>query len=65
MVGCFVGCLLENINHCGGEGACGVMGILAGNGHGVTSSNPGRTDCISPSLNTLGKGMNSIIYPPG
>ena len=40
------------------------MVIVVGNGHGDTSSNPGKTDCISRSTNTLGKGMNSIILPP-
>ena len=44
-------------------GASGVMVIVVGNGHGDTSSNPGR-DCISHSTNTLGKGMNPIILPP-
>ena len=44
-------------------GARGVMVIVVGNGHGDTSSNPGR-DCISHSTNTLGKGMNPIILPP-
>ena len=43
--------------------ACGVMVIVVGNGHGDTSSNPGR-DCISHSTNTLGKGMNPISLPP-
>ena len=42
-------------------GACGVMVIVVGTGHGDTSSNPG---CISHSTNTLGKGMNPIILPP-
>ena len=45
-------------------GACGVMVIVVGNGHGDTSSNPGQTDCISHSTNTLLKGMNPIILPP-
>ena len=46
------------------EGAAhGVMVIVVGNGHGNTSSNPGR-DCISHSTNTLGDGMNPIILPP-
>ena len=49
-------------NHLTG-GARGVMAIVIGNGHGDTSSNPGR-DCISYSTNTLGKGMNPIILPP-
>ena len=44
-------------------GARGVMVMVVGNGHGDTSSNPGR-DCISDSTNTLGKGMNPIILPP-
>ena len=38
------------------------MVIVAGYGHGDTSSNPGF-DCISHSTNTLGKGMNPIILP--
>ena len=38
-------------------GARGVMVIVAGNGHGD------ETDCISHSTNTLGKGMNPIIFP--
>ena len=40
------------------------MVIVVGNGHGDTSSNPGRDWCISHSTNTLGKGMNPIILPP-
>ena len=44
-------------------GARGVMVIIVGNGHGDTSSNPGR-DCISHSTNTLEKGMNPNILPP-
>ena len=40
------------------------MVIVEGNGHGDTSSNPGRADCISHSTNTLGKGMNPFILPP-
>ena len=44
-------------------GARGVMVIVLGNGHVDTSSNPGR-DCISHCTNTLGKGMNLIIFPP-
>ena len=43
-------------------GAHGVMVIVAGNGHGDTSSNPGRD--LLHSTNTLGKGMNLIILPP-
>ena len=39
------------------------MVIVVENGHGVTSSIPGR-DRISHSTNTLGKGMNPIILPP-
>ena len=42
----------------------GVMVIVVGNGHGNRSSNPGETDCISRSTNTLEKGMNPIILPP-
>ena len=45
------------------RGAHGVMVIVAGIGHGDTSSNPGMT-AISHSTNTLGKGMNPIILPP-
>ena len=45
-------------------GARGVMVIVAGYGHGDTSSNPDETDCISHSTNTLGKGMNPVILPP-
>ena len=37
------------------------MVIVVGNGHGDTSSNPGRD---SHSTNTLGKGINPIILPP-
>ena len=44
-------------------GARGVMVIVAGYGHGDTSSNPGP-DYISHSTNTLGKGMNPNILPP-
>ena len=54
--------LLINITAHGG--ARGEMVIVIGNGHGDTSSNPGKTDCISHSTNTLGKGMNPIILPP-
>ena len=46
------------------RGARGVMVIVAANGHGDTSSNPGETDCISHSTNTFGKGMKPIILPP-
>ena len=42
-------------------GARGVMVIVVGNGHGDMSS---KTDCISYSTNTFGKGMNPIILPP-
>ena len=45
-------------------GARGVMVIVVENGHDNTSSNPGESDCISHSTNTLGKGMNPIILPP-
>ena len=45
-------------------GACGVMVIVVGNGHGESSSNPDETNCISHSINTLGKGINPIILPP-
>ena len=44
--------------------ARGVMVIVAGYGHGDTSSIPDLTDCISHCSNTLGKGMNPIILPP-
>ena len=44
-------------------GARGVMVIVVGNGHGDTSSNLDETDCVSHSINTLGKGMNPIILP--
>ena len=43
-------------------GARGVMVIVAGCGHGYTSSDPGP-DWLHSS-NTLGKGMNPIILPP-
>ena len=36
--------------------------IVVGNGHGDSSSNPGRGWLHS--TNTLGKGMNPIILPP-
>ena len=42
-------------------GARGVMVIVVGNGHGDTSSNPGR-DWLH-STNTLGRGMNANILP--
>ena len=46
-------------------GARGVMVIVAGCGHGDTSSNPGRDWLhFSHSTNTLGKGMNPNILPP-
>ena len=48
-------------------GACGVVVIVVGNGHGDTSSRVqilDETDCISHSPNTLGEGMNPIILPP-
>ena len=45
-------------------GACGVIVIVIGNGHGDMSSNPGLANCISHHTNTLGKGMNPIILPP-
>ena len=43
-------------------GARGVMVIIVGNGHGDTSSNPGR-DWLH-FTNTLGKDMNPITLPP-
>ena len=46
-------------------GACDVMVIVVGNGHGDTSSNPGRDWLhFTWALIPLGKGMNSIILPP-
>ena len=45
------------------KSARGVMVIVVGNGHADTSSNLDKTDCISHSTNTLGKGMNPIILP--
>ena len=48
-----------------GEGACGVMVSIVGNGHGETSSNPGtRLIAFHIALISLGKGMNPIILPP-
>ena len=45
--------------------ARGVMVIVVGNGHGDTSSNPGRDPLyFTNSTITLGKGMNPIILPP-
>ena len=52
------------INTHGLGGACGVMVIVIGNGHGDTRSNLDETDCISHSTNTLGKGMNPIVLLP-
>ena len=43
-------------------GARGVMVIVVENGHGDTSSNPGRNWLHSS--NTIGKSMNPIILPP-
>ena len=37
-----------------------VMVIVVGNGVQI----PDETDCISHSTNTLGKGINPIIFPP-
>ena len=47
-------------------GARGVMVIVAGYGHGDTSSNPGPDwlHFTRVFTNTLGKGMNPIILPP-
>ena len=42
----------------------GVMVTMLENRHGNTSSNPDETVCISYSANTLGKCMNSTIFPP-
>ena len=39
-------------------GACGVMVIVEGNGHGEPSSNQGRSCCISQCVNTLGKDLS-------
>ena len=41
-----------------------LMIIVVVNGYGDRSSNPGKTDSISHSTNTLGEGMNPIILPP-
>ena len=47
------------------RGACGVIVIVVGNGHSDTRVQIlDEIDCISPSTNTLGKGMNPIILPP-
>ena len=46
--------------------ARGVMVIVVGNGHADTSFKSWtRLTAISHSTNTLGKGMNPIILPPG
>ena len=45
------------------RGARGVMVIVAGIGHGDTSSNPGLI-AFHIALIPLGKGMNPIILPP-
>ena len=45
-------------------GARGVIVIVIGNGHGDSSSNPGREWLHFTSTITLGKGMNPIILPP-
>ena len=52
----YITCIIKNI-----RGACGVMVIVVGNGHGDSSSNPGL---IPHRTNTLGKGMNPIVLPP-
>ena len=45
-------------------GACGVMVIVIGNEHGDTSFKSWtKTDCISHSTNTLGKGIESNYSP--
>ena len=49
-------------DRCGG--ACGVIVIDVGNGHGSRVQILDETDCISHSTNTLGKCMNPIILPP-
>ena len=60
----FFGCYYKRYYYIKLGGARGVMVIVTGYGHGDTSSIPGKTDCISHSTNTLGKGMNPIILPP-
>ena len=45
-------------------GARGVMVIIIGNGHGDTSSNPGRDWLHFTKDSYLRKGMNPIILPP-
>ena len=40
------------------------MVIVVGNGHVTRVQILDKTDCISHSTNTLGKGMNPIILPP-
>ena len=49
-------------NHIKKLGARGVMVIIVG--HDDTSSILDKTDCITHSTNTLGKGINPIILPP-
>ena len=45
--------------------ACGVMVIVAVNGHCDTSSNPGRDYLPFTKVKTLGKGINPTILTPG
>ena len=45
------------------KGSYGEMVIIIGNGHGDTSSNPGRDWLQFHSTNTLGKGMDPTILP--
>ena len=40
------------------------MVIVVGNGHGERVQILDKTDCISHSPNTFGKGINPIILPP-
>ena len=62
LVGCFV--LFYGVSTLFG-GACGVMVIVIGNGHGDTSSYRGRERLhFHIALIPLGKGMNPIILPP-
>ena len=45
-------------------GACGVMVIVTYMDTAIRVQFLDKTDCISYSTNTLGKGMNPIILPP-
>ena len=54
---------IENVKLvCGG--ARGVMVIIVGMDIATGVQIPDKTDCISHSTNTLGKGMNPIILSP-